>query len=457
MEGSLGRHSERHGQLLTLGDWTTARALRGEEVFGDVFEIESFDEPPVRRVLLSNGAPVRNENGEITGAVVAQLDITERTAAEEELLVAGKRKDEFLAMLSHELRNPLAPIASAADLIRTFPNDERRVSKASAIIARQAKHMTGLIDDLLDVSRVTQGLVQYQFEVLDLNRAAADAIEQVRPVIERKKHRLSLHTSPDAALVRGDQKRLVQVLANLLNNAAKYTPEGGAIEFSVGIERRHVKLVVSDNGIGMTPEVTARAFELFAQAERSADRSQGGLGIGLALVRSLVTAHGGSVYAWSGGPGQGSTCVVCLPCLEVTHAVVHRVDKEAARGSSSLAGLKVLIVDDNTDASEALGMLVETAGNDVEYASHATTALELAGRWRPDVCLLDIGLPDIDGYQLAGLLRSKAEAAKTVLIAVTGYGLPQDKQKALAAGFHHHFVKPVDFKALLGLLPPASD
>ncbi|BBQ02442.1 hypothetical protein BSFA1_86310 (plasmid) [Burkholderia sp. SFA1] len=417
-----------------------------------MFQIESFDEPPIRRVLLSSGVPIREQNCEITGAVVAQLDITDRVAAEEELLLAAKRKDEFLAMLSHELRNPLAPIASAADLIRTYPNDEHRVSKASAIIARQAKHMTGLIDDLLDVSRVTQGLVQYEFGVLDLNRAAADAIEQVRPVIERKKHRLSLHTSPVAALVRGDQKRLVQVLANLLNNAAKYTPENGSIEFSVSIENRHVKLTVSDNGIGMTPEVTARAFELFAQAERSADRAQGGLGIGLALVRSLITAHGGTVYAWSAGLGLGSAFVVCLPCLEVTHAAVDRVEHEGGRASSSLANLKVLIVDDNADASEALGMLVETAGNDVQYAAHATTALELAARWRPDVCLLDIGLPDIDGYQLAGILRGNPETAQAVLIAVTGYGLPQDREKALAAGFDHHFVKPVDFKAVLGVL-----
>jgi CheY-like chemotaxis protein len=242
------------------------------------------------------------------------------------------------------------------------------------------------------------------------------------------------------------------VLANLLNNAAKYTPEGGTIDFTVGIESGHVKLIVSDNGIGMTPDVTARAFELFSQAERSADRSLGGLGIGLALVRSLVTAHGGSVYAWSAGPGLGSTFVVCLPYLEVTHAPLHRVERGEAGASSSLAGLKVLIVDDNADASEALGMLVETAGNDVQYASHATTALEVAERWRPDVCLLDIGLPDIDGYQLAGILRSNPETAKAVLVAVTGYGLSQDKAKALAAGFDHHFVKPLDFKALLGIL-----
>jgi signal transduction histidine kinase len=219
-------HSERHGQVLGPADWTTARALRGEEVVGDLLEIESFDEPPIRRVLFSSGAPMRDENGEITGAVVAQLDISKRIAAEEELLLAAKRKDEFLAMLAHELRNPLAPIASAADLIRVFPRDEHRVSKASAIIARQAKHMTSLIEDLLDVSRVTQGLVQYEFEVLDLNRATADAIEQVRPILERKKHRFSLHTSPGAALVRGDEKRLIQVLANLLNNAAKYSRRG---------------------------------------------------------------------------------------------------------------------------------------------------------------------------------------------------------------------------------------
>lgn len=450
-KGQWADHSAKHARLLDASEWTTARVLRGEDASSDIVSIENFEEPPGRRTLLSTGAPIRDDSGAIVGAVVAQLDITERVNAEEQLRLADKRKDEFLAMLSHELRNPLSPIATAAELMRAAPNDTRRVSKSCEIIARQVRHMTGLIDDLLDVSRVTQGLIKLNVEILDANRVAADAIEQVRPLIERKKHRLTLRAMSPAALVRADQKRLTQVIVNLLNNAAKYTPDMGAIELSVAIEKRFVKVTVADNGIGMTPEMTARAFDLFSQAERSDDRSQGGLGIGLALVRSLVALHEGTVRAYSAGPGMGSRFVVCLRHAETAWTPAGD-EPEETPDTALLTRLRVLIVDDNTDATETLAMLMETLGNDVRVAGSGGEALTITERWSPDVCLLDIGLPDMDGFQLAAALRTQPQAARASFIAVTGYGTQQDREKAFAAGFDHHLIKPLDVGKLFSLL-----
>ncbi|MDR5857672.1 ATP-binding protein [Caballeronia sp. LZ062] len=450
-KGRWADHSDKHGELLTPHDWTIARVLKGSGATTDIVSIESFDDPPNRRTILSTGAPIKDDHGGVIGAVVAQLDITDRINAEEELRLADKRKDEFLATLSHELRNPLSPIASAAQLMRAAPGDARRVSKSCEIISRQVKHMTGLIDDLLDVSRVTQGLIKLDMEVLDANRIAADAIEQVRPIIERKMHRLTLHTLSSAALVRADEKRLTQVFVNLLNNAAKYTPEKGVIEFSVAAEGKFIKVTVTDNGIGMTPDVAARAFDLFSQAERSSDRTQGGLGIGLALVKSLVALHGGTVRAYSAGPGTGSTFVVCVPRAETIKP--QKTKKEDASPEPPfLTRLRVLIVDDNTDASETLAMLMETLGNEVRVAASGAAAVQETEQWIPHVCLLDIGLPDMDGYQLASLLKRQPRTADAVLVAVTGYGLQQDREKALAAGFDHHFVKPLDVGKLFSLL-----
>ncbi len=443
-------HSDKHGQLLNAADWTSARVLQGAENTRDLVSIENFEDPPATRTLLSTGAPIKDDHGKIVGAVVAQLDITDRVDAEKQLRRADKRKDEFLAMLSHELRNPLSPIASAAELMRVAPSNARRVSKASEIISRQVRHMTGLIDDLLDVSRVTQGLIKLNLQVLDTNRVAADAIEQVRPLVELKKHRLSFHSASSAALVRADEKRLTQVFANLLNNAAKYTPDGGAIDFSVAVRGKFVRITVTDNGIGMTPEVAARAFDLFAQAERSSDRSQGGLGIGLALVKSLVQLHDGTVALASDGPGQGTRFIVCLKHVETASEQMVE-NSPPTTDSPSLSRLRVLVVDDNIDAAETLAMLVDSLGNEVRVAQSGAGALAETENWHPHVCLLDIGLPDMDGYELASKLNRRPQTADAVLIAVTGYGLPQDKDKALAAGFDHHFVKPLDVNRLFTL------
>jgi len=377
-------------------------------------------------------------------------DITERKVAEQKLKDADRRKDEFLAMLAHELRNPLAPIGAAADLLGLARPDEARIRQTSEIISRQVRHMSGLVDDLLDVSRVTRGLVSLDKAVLDASRIVADAIEQVRPLLERRRHHLAMNLSPEPAFVHGDAKRLVQVLVNLLNNAAKYTPEGGHISLSMQARHDEVIFTIADDGIGMPPELVARAFELFAQAERPADRSQGGLGIGLALVKSLVELHEGSVAAHSEGVGKGSRFTVCLPRLQEQSDL--SAGESNAAGAAPAPALKVIVVDDNADAAQMLAMFVEALGHRVVVEHSAGEALERAKAEAPHVCLLDIGLPEMDGNELARRLRAQPETAKSILVAVTGYGQEQDKQNAIDAGFDHHFIKPVDSKKLVGLL-----
>lgn len=361
------------------------------------------------------------------------------------------KKDEFLAMLAHELRNPLAPIAAAADLLGVGYLDGARIEQTSGIIRRQVKHMTGLVDDLLDVSRVTRGLVTLVKKKLDAKRILSDAVEQVRPLIEARGHRLAVHTPPESALVSGDGKRLVQVVSNLLTNAAKYTPEGGDIVLSMEVEGSHIKIAVSDNGVGMTPEFQATAFELFAQAARTPDRSQGGLGIGLALVRSLMELHGGSVTVQSDGVGKGCRFEVCLPHL-LEEQISANFEPQALNPAAPGKALRVMVVDDNADAAEMLAMLIEALGHQVVVEHHPNRALERAPTERPDVFLLDIGLPDMDGNEMARRLRMHPDTTKATLIAVTGYGHDQDRDAALNAGFDYYFAKPIDSTKLASLL-----
>ena len=451
-KGWWADHSERHGQRLEPHDWATARILAGEKSPRDIVTIESFEDPPVRRTVLITGAAVKDSQGKIVGAVVAQMDISDRIKAEDALRQADRRKDEFLAMLAHELRNPLAPIAAAADLLGLGRLDEAWIQQTGSIISRQVKHMTGLVDDLLDVSRVTRGLVKLDIVKLDAKRILSDAVEQVRPLIEARRHRLAVHTPPESAFISGDVKRLVQVITNLLNNAAKYTPEGGEIVLSMEVDGRHIKIAVSDNGVGMTPELQTGAFELFAQAARTLDRSQGGLGIGLSLVKSLVELHGGSVSAHSEGIGKGSRFVVCLPHLTEKETPANFFPYAAAGTAAPAKPLKVMIVEDNIDAAKMLAMFIEAMGHRVLIEHHPHRAIERIRVEQPDVCLLDIGLPDMDGNELARRLRSDPETAMATLIAITGYGQEQDRDAALHAGFDHYFSKPVDSAKLIGLL-----
>jgi signal transduction histidine kinase/ActR/RegA family two-component response regulator len=460
----------RHDQLtslLALGI-TTALALLAAWLAGDILIVQR-----VRKLRDTAGAIAagkldartgiedgREEIGELARALdemAAALQKKEhaRSLAERELRAADQRKDEFLAMLAHELRNPLAPISTGAHLLKLLHSDNAQISQTCSIIARQVEHMTALVDDLLDVSRVTRGLVSLSTQVLDLKRVIDDAAEQIRPMMAARRHQVVLDLEPEPAPVKGDHKRLVQVVANLLNNATKYTPEGGRIELRLAAEGEQYVLSVSDDGIGMEPGLVERVFDLFTQAERTPDRSQGGLGLGLALAKSLVELHGGTVSASSAGLGKGSTFTVRLP--RYMQPVPHRPRPEAHARAAGGAPLRILLVDDNVDAVHTLQLFLRAAGHTVEIAYCAGDALELAKVFRPDACLLDIGLPDFDGNELARRLRRLPQTAGALLVAMTGYGRQQDRDTARAAGFDHYLVKPLDTVQLGELLASASE
>ncbi|TQK03212.1 ATP-binding protein [Herbaspirillum sp. SJZ107] len=395
-------------------------------------------------------------------AAALQKKEAARSLAERELRSADQRKDEFLAMLAHELRNPLAPISTGANLLRLLHSENAQIHQTCSIIVRQVQHMTSLVDDLLDVSRVTRGLVSISAQPLDLKRVIEDAVEQIRPLVTARRHRLLVELPDPArapAPAMGDHKRLVQVVANMLGNAGKYTPEGGTIRLRLEGEgdagQGSWLLSVSDNGIGMDAGLVGHVFDLFTQAERTPDRSQGGLGLGLALVKSLVELHGGSVQAASPGPGQGSTFTVRLPRqMPGLAAPAAQADADAAGAPAAVtsAPLRILLCDDHVDAVHTLQLFLRSAGHEVDIAYTAGDALELARLTRPDVCLLDIGLPDFDGNELARRLRQLPQAAGSTLIAMTGYGRQQDRATALAAGFDHYLVKPVDTVRLAEIL-----
>ena len=395
----------------------------------------------------------------ILGGVMVDIDELKTAglqlrAAIDKLEKEDARKDEFLAMLAHELRNPLAPIRAAAEVLRLPGHDPSRVKKTSEIIGRQVDHMTRLVDDLLDVSRVTRGLVSLEMEPVVLSQILNDAIEQVQPMIQAHRHRLALELPPERANIRGDAKRLVQMVANLLTNAAKFTPDGGHIRLWTEVQEETVSIHVADDGVGMPPHLVEQAFDLFVQAERTPDRATGGLGLGLALVRSLAQLHGGTASCESPGQGLGSTFNVCLPLASADDALVEtpstHMEQDAVRP------LRLLVVDDNVDAAQMLAMYLEQKGHQVAIEYGAFPALERAREERPDVCLLDIGLPEMDGYELARRLRAQQETTHAMLIAVTGYGQERDRQLASLAGFNYLLAKPVDLGELTALLDSAA-
>ncbi|MEO5687784.1 MAG: ATP-binding protein [Burkholderiaceae bacterium] len=394
---------------------------------------------------------VRAHPTQAGGLAILYRDIDERTQSHERLHASDRRKDEFLAMLAHELRNPLAPISAAARLLKVGKVDEALVRQTSEIIGRQVQHLTGLVDDLLDVSRVSRGQVELETAPLEMRSVVVDAVEQVHPLILQRGHHLLLDLAPGAARVLGDAKRLIQVIANLLSNAAKYTPEGGNIRLAMQVEQGQVVLTVQDDGIGLAAQLIPHVFELFIQAERSSDRSAGGLGLGLALVRSLVELHGGKASCASAGLGCGSVFTVILPLL-VADDAPPTVASDAGRSADAGRSLLIMIVDDNVDAALTLAMLLDELGHRVFVEHGSRVALERARTERPDVCLLDIGLPEIDGNQLARQLRAQSETAGATLVAVTGYGQERDRTNSLAAGFNEHMVKPLDIDRLQALL-----
>ncbi|MDR7049461.1 PAS domain S-box-containing protein [Duganella sp. 3397] len=447
-------HGEAWNGLLHADDQARSWALWQQCLAtGDTYEIQYRLRHVSGRYhwVLARALPIRDEADHIIRWMGTCTDIHEQKLAETEWRQASQRKDEFLAMLAHELRNPLAPISTAAQLLKLRGSHEKPIQHASDIIIRQVKHMTDLVDDLLDVSRVTRGLVQLEQHDLELMAIVNGAIEQSRPLLEARHHALVLRLPPGQLHVRGDRTRLVQALANLLNNAAKYTPQGG--EVVLALEARNdggeVALSVADNGIGMAAELLPRVFDLFAQAERTPDRAQGGLGLGLALVKSIAVLHGGSATAASDGAGKGSTFTIALPLLPPAASAPEApaaapLPTVAAGGRS----LRLMVVDDNQDAGRTLGALLEAQGHQVLIFEDAETALRASAVAPVDAFILDIGLPDMDGYELARRLRAQAATAGKLLIALTGYGQAHDRVLSKAAGFDHHFVKPVDHAAL---------
>jgi signal transduction histidine kinase/CheY-like chemotaxis protein len=379
----------------------------------------------------------------------AESELVSRREAEDKLRDADRRKDEFLAMLAHELRNPLAPISMAAQILRLGQVTPARAKQTCEIIDRQIGHMTSLLDDLLDVSRVTGGLVALAQELHEMGAIVRDAVEQARPLVNMRHQHLSLTLSGQAAKVYGDGTRLVQILTNLLNNASKYTPQGGVIELELTHDTTMVQIVVRDNGIGIDAKLLPHVFDLFVQGERSPDRAQGGLGLGLALVRALVERHRGSVSAASPGPGAGSEFTIRLPRAQ---DVVPVPAPCVRNGAACEREMDILIVDDNADAADTLSMFLSTVGHQLRVAYEGSSALALAAQAPPDILLLDIGLPDIDGYELARRVRALPQTAHATLIALTGYGQPADRERSAAAGFNYHLTKPVDVTALLRLL-----
>ncbi len=369
---------------------------------------------------------------------------------QEEAEARNRQQNEFLAMLAHELRNPLAPISAAAQLLKLPGADDKRVRQSSDVIARQVKHMTELVDDLLDVSRVTRGLVTLTRRALDIKRVVGSAVEQARPSIQARKHALSLRMCAEHAFVHADQTRLIQVIVNLLTNAAKYTPQGGDIVLAVDVRGPEVRLCVSDNGSGIDPTLLPHIFDLFTQGERTPDRAQGGLGLGLALVKSMVGLHGGRVEAASRGPGQGSAFSIYLPLLE--DAAPALPPHGSLAPTASAGPMRLVIVDDNVDAAESLAALLVTQGHEVQVLDDAASTLRAAAAQPPQAFILDIGLPDMDGYELARRLRAQPGTRGAMLIALTGYGQAHDRVLAKAAGFDHHFVKPVDWQELASAL-----
>jgi signal transduction histidine kinase/DNA-binding response OmpR family regulator len=363
---------------------------------------------------------------------------------------ADRQKNEFLSMLAHELRNPLAPIRNAVHVMRLQGPGAPELQWARDVIDRQVKHMVRLVDDLLDISRITRGKIRLKLEPVDMAAVVAEAVEASRPVIEARRHGLEVSVAAEPLRVNGDAARLAQVLTNLLNNAAKYTDEGGRIWLTVVPEDGAVVARVRDTGVGIPAEALASVFNLFTQMDRSLDRSQGGLGIGLTLVRRLVEMHGGSVEARSEGPGRGSEFVVRLPPFREEPVPADAGGADSAQAGSP--GCRVLVVDDNVDAADSLAMLLRLGGCEVRLAHSGADAVEAAPVFRPQLVILDIGLPGMDGYEVARRLRADPVTRGAALVAVTGYGREEDRALSREAGFDHHLVKPVDFGLIRGVL-----
>jgi len=398
-------------------------------------------------------SPIHDARGWITGASKIARDITERKLAEQALKEADRRKNEFLAMLAHELRNPLAPISNALQVMRLQGGDENAVQSAFQMMERQVGQIVRLVDDLLDLSRVSRGNIELRREQVELESVVNHAVEAARPHFESMGQELTVTLPTAPVYLNGDPIRLIQVLGNLLSNAGKFTAKGGRIWLSVETESPQAILRVRDNGIGLAAHQLRRIFEMFTQVDTSLERTQTGLGIGLTLVKSLVEMHGGEVKARSAGLGHGSEFVVRLPILVAKSS---EPPQPPVTEPTPTMSRRILVVDDNRDAAESLAMLLKLTGHETQIAYDGVEAVESAASFRPDVVLLDIGLPKLNGYEAARKIREQGWSQGIVLIALTGWDQKEDRQKAKEFGFDGHLVKPVDHAALMKLLADSS-
>jgi two-component system, sensor histidine kinase len=407
------------------------------QLLASLTNVTVLDRPTSTRTLVSSvHAAIRGRARQYQ--IRDQLDALR--GAEDALRSADRRKDEFLAMLAHELRNPLAPIRTASELLARLLPPDPKTQAIVDIVKRQVIHLTRLVDDLLDVSRITQGRIQLQRRPLELGPIVAHAMESVEPLLRDKRHKVVVTSCFEPLFVDGDSARLVQCIANLLTNAAKYTDPSGEIRVELRSEQSRAVIVVTDNGVGMSKELLPRIFELFVQSERSLDRSEGGLGIGLSVVQRLVEMHGGQVAAASAGPGRGSTFQISLPTIAAPKQGRNQPSRPAMEPK------RVLVVDDNVDAAASLAEFLRLDGHEAEAVYSAKGALEAIATFSPDVVLLDIGLPEMDGCEVAKRIRAGGSSVR--LVALTGYGQDEDVQRTHAAGFDAHLVKPVDFVLL---------
>jgi PAS domain S-box-containing protein len=455
------RYGEVFGFAAEAALGKTHAELCGEEAYQTIrrpldcaFEGQPVsDEMPLRlaglgeRHLLANYRPDLDEQGQVRGVVVALSDITERVKAELALREADRRKDEFLATLAHELRNPLAPIMNAVPLLGGEPATRLN---ARSIIDRQVRHLARLVDDLLDVSRITLGRINLRRERAAIGVIVNHAVEASRPLIESSGHVLTVHMPDGAFEVDADVVRMAQAILNLLNNAAKYTPSGGRIDLSVAAVGSEAVICVSDTGVGIPGAMLPRIFELFAQVDHSLERTQGGLGIGLTLAGRLVRMHGGTLTAHSEGLGHGSRFEIRLPLAAPLAAVPARPVEAPAPQAAAPRTRRVLVVDDNVDAAESLSLLLQADGHQTELAHDGLAAVAASARFAPDIVLLDIGLPGLNGYEAARRMRSQG-GARATLVALTGWGQQQDRARAAQAGFDLHLTKPVDPAVIMAL------
>ena len=406
------------------------------------------DTPVVQRYLDFVYQPIVDPDGRVGGIFVEGFDASDRVTAELALRDANRRKDEFLAMLAHELRNPLSPIRNAAHILSRQLRDDAQAQEPIAMMQRQVLHLTRLVDDLLDVSRISQGRIELRREDLLLSEVLDQALETVAPMAREKKQHIRVESDIEAVWVNADRARLVQTFVNVLTNAVKYTHAGGNVRVKTHPEEQSVSVEIADDGPGIAPEVLPHIFELFVQSERTLDRAQGGLGIGLSVVRKLVEMQGGEVFARSEGLGKGATFTVRLPRGQAPPALIPETPRV------NQARHRVLVVDDNIDAANSLAQLLEFDGHETRTAFTSHVALDVFDTFAPSVVLLDIGLPEMDGYEVAQRLRQRGQH-RTLLVALTGYGQREDQERAIRAGFDKHLVKPVDFDELQRVLEAA--